>query len=152
MNVSTGARRLHDLLTWFRKKGKQAYPKLAWLAGRLEVCTRTVKRWLAELRKASAVSITYHGPRGARYVPDVPDCVPDYVPVSRSGPYMSSKESNRKTAWVIERKPPEKAPELRWRPEQLRWAAEYRALKTNEERVAWTKHLELARLAAEQAS
>ena len=83
MQLSDGARRLLDLLNWYKRKFPVVRPSLQKLAAHVERCTRTVKRWISELKKAGCLAVTCHGPRGAVYVPDVPDRVPDCVPDSR---------------------------------------------------------------------
>lgn len=97
MRLSHGARRLSGLLQWYARKYPTVYLSVAKMAKHLEVCARTVKRWLAELRVSKQLSIAYHGPRGGVYcyknvpdVPDVPDCVPDCVPDRPSHLYITS--------------------------------------------------------------
>ncbi len=136
MNLSSGARRLHDLLMWYAKKFKKVFPSVGKLASQIDRCSRTVKRYLAELREAGYLSVTCHGPRGAVYVPDVPDCVPD----SKSHPYMSSNSSNRRTAWVIQRKPPEKAQENYILPHRREMAAKWPSM-TPQERITFMDSL-----------
>lgn len=94
---SIGARRLENLLQWYTEKFPTVFPSIAKLAEHLDVCSRTVKRWIAELKEYGSLKVQHHGPRGAVYcyknVPDCPDVpvpVPDYVPDPASHLYISS--------------------------------------------------------------
>lgn len=125
MRLSRGAMRLSDLIQWYARKFPSVFVSVAKMAEHLSVCTRTVKRWLAELRQSGKVAVEYHGPRGAVYcyknVPDCTDCtdvpvpvpvpVPDCVPDLRFYPYMSSGESSKKRGAQSATEP---GPEQRW--------------------------------------
>jgi hypothetical protein len=114
MTLSDGARRLLDLLNWYKRKFPVVRPSLQKLAAHVERCTRTVKRWISELKKAGCLAVTCHGPRGAVYVPDVPDCVPDCVPDSRPRLFTDLKTSTHRRGYRPfqnpERKPPASEP------------------------------------------
>ena len=116
MNVSRGARRLLDLLKWYRSKFPKIYVSLTKLASQLDCCVRTVKRWIAELKAEKLISVAHHGPRGAVFsVPDVPDSVPDSVPDRSPHLLLSSRSKTVRSGYrpfLPERKPAAYSEEL----------------------------------------
>lgn len=77
-NVSLGARKLLKLFQWFwRNRGPDGcFPKSFYLMARFEVCLRTVRRWIKELRMAGFLSVILRGRRGAVYLEEIPIEIP----------------------------------------------------------------------------
>lgn len=57
-----GPAALADLLAGFRARGQGAWPSQAWMAARLNVTVRTIRRWTNELEAAGVVDVTRRRP------------------------------------------------------------------------------------------
>lgn len=61
--LAPGPARLADVLAAFRARGQAAQPSQAWLARRLDVTVRTIRRWTHALERAGVLVVTRHPAR-----------------------------------------------------------------------------------------